>query len=107
MIRGLILNYNLTLYNPDKQMLMFGAKELLDFCSGMGIKLSLISRGELHRKQEIKDLGIDCYFTMIVLISKEKKEEKGQSPFQECADAMGLQPKEVAVVGDRVRDEVK
>jgi putative hydrolase of the HAD superfamily len=106
-IKGVILDYNRTIYDPDRGKLMEGAKELLEYCKDKNIKLSLISRGYPTRDQEIEDLGIKDYFTKIIRILKEQDEQKAPHHFQESVDAMGLVSSEVVAVGDRVAGEIK
>ena len=107
MIKGLILDYNRTLYNPETSKLMEGSMVILNYCKKKNIKISLMSRGESTRAQEIKDLGIENHFAKILIISKEKNELKNTSHFQECADAMNLSASEIVVVGDRIKAEIK
>ena len=104
MIRGLVLDYNRTLYDPDADGLMEGAKEFLEWCHRKRLRLALVSRGDASRHEDLKKFGIHGYFTKILVLSDGNK---GPHHFEECARALALEPREIAVIGDRARAELK
>jgi len=103
MIKGIIFDFNRTLYNPELCLLVNGTLEVLDDLTEQEMQLCLISKKSSEdRREQISNLGLDKYFKDIQVIKGEKKEEH----LQYCLDIMGLSPEEVAVVGDRVRCEI-
>ncbi|MEK6901765.1 MAG: HAD hydrolase-like protein [Nanoarchaeota archaeon] len=102
MIKSVIFDFNRTLFDPDKKALVEGALLLLQALQQQEYKLCLISRKTVEERQEdISRLGLDKFFMHIIVA-----EEKTQEHFSDCLNAMKLQGREVAVVGDRVRSEI-
>ncbi len=103
MIKGVIFDFNRTLYDPDSKQLVEGALRLLGRLRSDGIEACLISKKSAEgRESQIKALGLGSYFKRILVIEGGKQE----AHFQECLEAMSLQAHEVAVVGDRIREEI-
>ncbi len=103
MVSGVILDFNRTLYDPDLKSLVNGAMQLLERLRSSGYALCLISKKSTEeRMEQIASLGIDKYFKKILVIEGSKTEEH----FRECMDAMALPAKDIAVVGDRIREEI-
>jgi len=102
MIKGIIFDFNRTLYNPESGALEPGAKEVLEYLSRY--KLCLISKKSTEdRESLIRDLGIvDCFLDIQVI-----EGNKQEAHFQRCLEKMQLVAQEVAVVGDRIREEIK
>lgn len=101
MIKGIIFDFNRTLYDPEKSGLYEGALNLLEKLAKK-YKLALISYGLSDRKMLIRDLGIEKYFVKIIVVPEKKKE-----PLLECLLAFDCRPEETLVVGDRVKSEIK
>ncbi len=102
MIKGIIFDFNRTLFDPERKALVSVALPLLKELQQKGYKLCLISRKTVEeRREDISRFGLDQYFMHIVVV-----EEKEKQHFEECIAAMKLQPEEIAVVGDRVRSEI-
>jgi len=103
MIKGVIFDFNRTLYNPDTNALNEGALELLEKLASSGYKLCLLSKkSEEERKDKILRLGIEKYFIFIEVVEGEKTEKN----FKKCLEIMALQSQKVAVIGDRIRSEI-
>ncbi len=107
MAKGVIFDYNRTIYDPDTHALSEGALEVLAVCRERHLRMSLISTGDSSRSLEIEQLGIAHFFDKIIIVPKDKGEEKTRGHFEECARAMGLPYHHIAVVGDRVRSEIR
>lgn len=103
MIKGIIFDFNRTIYNPDSDDLVEGANKLLDKLRERGYKLCLISKKSKDDKaKRISNLGLDKYFIDIQVIEGNKTEEH----FNRCLKATSLNPGEMAVVGDRIKEEI-
>jgi len=103
MIRGLIFDFNRTIYNPEEDRLIEGSEKLLRVLKRLGFKLCLLSkRTRENRREQIFQLGLDRYFDKILIIKGDKKEKH----FQECLSSMCLSSPEVVVIGDRVESEI-
>ncbi|MCL5427780.1 MAG: HAD hydrolase-like protein [Candidatus Marsarchaeota archaeon] len=103
MIRGVIFDFNRTLYDPDSRQLAEGALQLLGRLRSRGYAMCLISKKSAEdRRGHIASLGIGVYFKRILVIEGSKQE----AHFSECMDAMALPSREIAVVGDRIREEI-
>jgi len=103
MVKGVIFDFNRTLYDPDTGKLNDGALDLVKTLSKEGIKLSLLSKkAEEDRIVQICELGIEEYFMYIKIIEGSKT----VPDFQGVMRLMHLYPPQIAVVGDRVRSEI-
>ena len=101
MIQGIVFDLYRTLYDPDNEKLIAGAREILEFASSR-VKLCLISRKEGGREQIVADLGIEGFFTHIELAEDDKEPRH----FQACVDSLGVPASDILVVGDRVKGEI-
>lgn len=102
MIKGIIFDFNRTIYDPEKNALTEGVIELLEDLSSR-FQLCLLSKtDEADRRKQISELGLDKYFKDIQV----NEEEKQESHFQRCLMIMNLKASEVAVIGDRVAGEI-
>jgi FMN phosphatase YigB (HAD superfamily) len=102
-IKGIIFDFNRTLYDPDTHRLVKNSLPLLHLLFLHGYKLCLLSvESSTDRSELIRKLGLKKYFLEIQII----KGEKTISNFQACLDKMQLKPEEVAVIGDRIKSEI-
>jgi len=102
MVKGVIFDFNQTLYDPRRHQLSAGAMELLEGLREKKIPMCLVSKKMfVDRRKQITKLGLDSFFSEIIVVDKKAKED-----FLQCARTMHLKPHEVLVVGDRVRVEV-
>jgi len=102
-IKGIIFDFNRTIYDPEKNALTEGVIELLEDLSSR-FQLCLLSSGDkIERRKQISALGLDKYFKDIQVNEGEKQE----SHFQMCLRVMDLKASEVAVIGDRIAGEIR
>jgi len=100
---GIIFDFNRTLYDPEKEKLMEGTIKLLNTLKKRGVIMALLSKTTTSdRRQLIRSLGLDDYFTKVVLTSGTKNE----SHFTEMMEAMQVSANRCVVVGDRVKSEI-
>lgn len=102
-IKGIIFDFNRTLYDPEHNTLVNGTTKLLGLLQRNGYLLCLISKKSTEdRESQITSLGLSKYFKKILIIEGNKQEKD----FRECLKAMDLSTHEVAVVGDRINEEI-
>ena len=101
MERIVIFDFYRTIYNPDSSSLVQGANEILEELKSRGYRLFLLSYGEWGRQSLIEDLGIADRFEKILVTTQKTEQE-----FQELLRGVPGS-KEVFVVGDRIRGEIK
>ena len=95
-----IFDFNRTIYDPDHRTLTPWVRMILHALRGKDYDLYLISTANPSRKELIKKLGLDLYFTKI-LITKSKKWE-----FQKIGKSKMIDFSKSFVVGDRVKSEI-
>lgn len=100
MIKGIIFDFNRTLFDPESQRLFGGVATLLPKLA-KNYKLALLSTGNESRKQLIKSLAMEKYFREILVVL-EKKEDH----LTRLAEACKCQPQEILVVGDGIKSEI-
>jgi FMN phosphatase YigB (HAD superfamily) len=96
-----ILDFNRTLFDPEKNQFFPETENLLNLLKNRGYKLTLIA---IEKSEErLKRISvIKSYFDFIKIV-KEKKE----SDFKEILEKFNCQPQEAIVIGDRVKIELK
>lgn len=99
-MKAIIFDFNRTLYNPETDKLINGCLIVLKFFS-QNKKLALITTETGDRQNKIGQLGIDKFFKIIL-----PTREKTKKDFLKCCQFLGVKPKDVMVVGDRVRGEI-
>src|SRR3989344_6957141 len=97
-----IIDFNGTVYDPEHDCLMPGAKELLDGLKAKGIKMVLVSKQGLGREGLPAQLGIAEYFAEILFV-----EQKTRPLFLEIMHRYGAKPEETYVIGDYPRSEIR
>lgn len=103
MIKGIIFDFNRTIYDPETSKLTSGALDLLDSLKNKGYKMCLLSKKTKEDRIElIIGSGLEKYFSDIRVIDGEKT----LMDFERCARVMTLDNPEIAVVGDRIRSEI-
>ncbi|MBI1970198.1 HAD hydrolase-like protein [Candidatus Woesearchaeota archaeon] len=100
MIKGIIFDFNRTLYDKEHNQFFPEAKPLLRELKG-AYKLSLISKAPDNSDAIYKDYEFISFFEKIVI-----KPEKTEKEFQECLTAMKLGTAEVIIVGDKIKGEI-
>jgi len=103
MIKGIIFDFNRTVYDPEKDELSEGILELLEELVTKNYKLVLISKNKGgNRREQIAQLGLNKYFLEVQVHERDKIEDD----FNQALKVMDLKPEEVLVVGDRVVGEI-
>ena len=104
MIKGIIFDFNRTVYDPETSELTKGVLGLLYRLVAQRYRLCLISKKTAEdRAEQISELGLDKYFVDIQVIEGNKTEQN----FERCMQVMSLDASEIAVVGDRTREEIR
>ena len=102
MIKGIIFDFNRTLYIPELQELPDKSIELLKNLKRSGFLLALISIKESQRDTLIESYDLSSFFSIIKIVK-----EKDTDIFKETLNLLGCQPNEIIVVGDRIKSEIK
>jgi FMN phosphatase YigB (HAD superfamily) len=102
MIRGIIFDFNRTLYIPELQEIPEETVRLLIELKEAGIALALISMRESRREDMIDLYHLSSLFSIMRFV-----DEKDGAVFQEVLQSLGCAPDEAIVVGDRVRSEIR
>lgn len=99
MNKGIVFDFNRTLYDPDGNSLMPHALECLENLKQKGWRLFLIGKGTASRENLIHELGLDRFFEKIIV-----KEEKELADFENLKNT--FQDLEFYSVGDRIKKEI-
>lgn len=99
-IHSIIFDFKRTLYDPETKTLMSGAVELLTLLQKQNIPLFLIAKGSDEIGDELKRLGIDTFFSGVILV-QGNKDPKQFEPYVN-PDA----PNSTLIIGDRTRSEL-
>lgn len=103
MCKGVIFDFNRTIFNPNQDGLMEGATDLLNYLKEKNYRLSLLSKTNYPgREEQINALGIEKYFDDIIVTYGNKQE----SHFKRLIGAMKIESFETIVIGDRVKSEI-
>jgi len=97
-----IIDFNGTVYDPEHDCLMPGAKELLEGLKAKGIKMVLVSKQVLGREGLPAQLGIADYFAEILFV-----EQKTGTLFTEIMNRYGVKPENTYVIGDYPPSEIR
>jgi len=98
----IIFDFNRTIYDPDSDCLISGARFVLRTLLRRGFSLCLISRAGKSRKELIENLGIGQYFARVIIAR-----EKSKKDFERIAAPMAINRNLSFVVGDRVSKEIR
>jgi FMN phosphatase YigB (HAD superfamily) len=102
-MKGVIFDFNRTLYNPENDKLIEGATDVLNALRAKKYKLALLTKKiKEDRLNQIYKLGLESYF-LHIQVAEENKTEKD---FNICLNALRLKSRDVAVVGDRIKSEI-
>jgi FMN phosphatase YigB (HAD superfamily) len=96
----IIFDFNRTLYDPDKKRLIWGVRVILDKYFKLNIKMVLISRLENDRKDIIKKIGIEKYFSNILFVKNKNKKL-----FESFLDKYSA--RNIYVIGDYLYEEIR
>lgn len=101
-IKVAIFDFKRTLYDPEKDKLLVGAKKILQFLKNKNISLFLIGKGDSSLKRKVEKLGIADYFEEMIF-------RKNKTPvlFKKILKKTGCQGDNCLAIGDRVKVEIK
>jgi FMN phosphatase YigB (HAD superfamily) len=99
---GIIFDFNRTLYNPETGSLTDGARNMLIELVEAEHHVCLYAKKTADdRREKLKELDIEHYFSAVRFV-----EEKNLSDLKGFAEFLKLEPKDIYIVGDRVRSEI-
>lgn len=102
MLKGIIFDFNRTLYDPEEKALFSGVKELLRSLRQIGLKLGLLSYGGYEKEKLLRDIGLIPFFDWYKITP-----EKTLYEFSLFMKSLRLEPAEVLVVGDLLTEEIR
>ena len=98
-MKAAIIDFNQTLFDPEKNEFVEGAFSLLQFLRWKGLKLVLLSIQELEREEKISP--ISSFFEVIRIV-----EEKTLAEFKSILSLLDVSPSDVIVIGDSILEEI-
>jgi FMN phosphatase YigB (HAD superfamily) len=96
----IIFDFNRTLYDPDMRILIKDAEQVVKK-TAQHYKLGLVSAAVSSRIELIKELGLDTYFSKVV-VSKSKN----KTDFEAIIEQLHADRKKSYVIGDRIKGEI-
>lgn len=99
-MKTFIFDWKRTLYDPDSQELISGARETLEFLKNKGLSLVLVGMGSREMYEEVERLGVKDYFSHINFL----QERKHAALFAAFINQQS--PGETVFIGDRVKSEL-
>lgn len=97
-----IIDFNRTVYDPERKMLIEGIMEVLTILRDRGFILYLISKKEKGREHILASLGIEHFFSRIEFV-----EEKTRDLFEAILRVSGIPKNDVYIVGDYLYEEIR
>jgi|SRR3989344_8401197 len=97
-----IIDFNGTVFDPFRDRLMLGAKELLDGLKKREVPIVVVSKQELSSGETLDRLGIANYFSEVAWV-----EQKTGEQFREIMVRHGAKPEETYVIGDYLASEIR
>jgi FMN phosphatase YigB (HAD superfamily) len=101
MIQGIIFDFNNTLFDAKTGNLYSGTREVLARLAPEFV-LGLISYGGDERRQLIRDLDLEPFFSFVRVV-----EEKTKDVFDEFINSFPFRHEEIIVVGDGYDSEIE
>ncbi len=105
MVKAIIFDWIGVLSAGSKGGVFKDSEKILGELKTKGYKLGLVSLagfGNKRRINDIKQAGLESYFTSIVVDTTKKLEH-----YQQCLDKMGVKPNETMIVDDRTVRGIK
>lgn len=99
---AVIFDFNRTLFDPDTNALLPGARELLEKLRARAIPLFLISKRDEGRPQLLKELDLEGLFEDTLFV-----ERKDPALFREIAHRVDANPINIYVIGDYLHKEIR
>ena len=96
----IIFDFNRTLFDPEKNNLFDGALEVLKYFHTQSFELILLGKGDSKRKENVKRLDIEKYFSEIHIV-----EEKSLSQLEKIKE--NRKENSIYSIGDRIKKEIK
>lgn len=100
-IKAIIIDFNRTLFNPEKKVLNNGAILILKKLNKRNFTLFLISRGDNNRSKLINELGLIKYFQEVLVVLNKKEND-----FKNIISRFNIDFQKSFVIGDRVQKEI-
>jgi FMN phosphatase YigB (HAD superfamily) len=100
-MRGIIFDFNRTIFDPESGALFDGARELLSALHHEGVAMILIAKTGEDRQKLLQELQIDIYFTEVRFLIQKRLED-----FRKIVDYYRLNPSKTFVIGDRINLEI-
>ena len=100
MIKGIIFDFNRTLYLPETEEILENAIKLLQKLKGAGLVLALLTIEDMGKTNKINE--ISSFFSIIKKVS-----DKSENDFVYILENLDLGKEEVVVIGDRIKKEIK
>ena len=97
-----IIDFNGTLYDPESDDLMPGARELLDGLKARGVPMVLMSKRVAGRENLPAELGIADYFAEMAFV-----EQKTGQHMLEIISRYKSTPERTFIIGDYPRSEIR
>lgn len=101
-VKIVIFDFRRTLYDPDKDKLITGAKSLLQFFKDKKILIYLIGKGDSSLKVKARELGIAGFFKEMIF-----RENKPLSLYKNVLIKTGCRKNDCLAIGDRIKEEIK
>lgn len=100
-MKGLIIiDFNRTLYDPDRKCLFEGVLDFLDAYS-KNYALAIVGKGDEKRKELINSLNIKHFFKYIKI-----NPEKEPDDFTKCMKEMNFNAEQTWSIGDRIKKDI-
>jgi len=96
-----VFDFNRTLYDPERRVLIKGVLPVLKSLVYRGYALYVVSTAAPSRHKLMKDLGLGEYFEKMVVTNNKKKS------FDLLLKNKSIDLEKSFVVGDRVRKEIR
>lgn len=97
----LVVDFNRTIFEPDIGSLTWGAQKFLSTARKRGYLLVLLAQAKGSRRELIADLGLEPYFTEIILTN-----QKNEKQFKDIAIRLDADLSHSFVIGDRALKEI-
>ena len=95
----IILDFNRTLYDPEEDLLIEGAIELLEMLQEKEVKLALVTKGGEHRVEQVAPLAV--FFDHVEIVPSKSAEL-----FTSILTRFEAAGNETMVIGDKPSSEI-
>ncbi len=85
-----------------------GAKSVLEYCKGKGLKVAVISNStKTGFREMVRGLGIEKYFDLVLISEEIGYEKSSLVPFEMALKKLKVKPEECLMVGNRPDEDIK